>query len=70
MSESIQNPNPLPPHPIPSEAEPFLASMTKEERELHELAVKMLGSSYFIERCHAFRKWKASQKADAKPSAK
>ncbi len=50
----------LPPHPVAAEAEPYVAAMTKEERELHELAIQMLGSSYFVERTHGFRKWKAA----------
>jgi len=52
----------LPPHPVAAEAVPYVETMTKEERELHDLAVKMLGSSYFVERTHGFRKWKAAQK--------
>ncbi len=53
----------LPPHPVAKEAEAYVAAMTKEERELHELAVKMLGSSYFVERTHGYRKWKAANGA-------
>lgn len=49
----------LPPHKPSKEAESYMATFTPEQMELHELAVKMLGSSYFVERTHGFRKWKA-----------
>ena len=49
-----------PPHPISEEAKKFLASLPEKERILHEEAVKMLGSSYFVEKTHGFRKWKAA----------
>ncbi len=52
----------LPPHPVPVEAEAYIASMTPAQRELHELAIKLLGSSYFVERTHGFTKWKDAQK--------
>jgi hypothetical protein len=51
----------LPPHPIAPEAAAYFATFTPAQRELHELAVKMLGSSYFVERTHGFNKWKAAQ---------
>jgi hypothetical protein len=50
-----------PAHPISEEAKKFLASLPEKERILHEEAAKMLGSSYFVEKTHGFRKWKASQ---------
>jgi hypothetical protein len=53
----------LPPHPVPTEAQAYVASMTPAQRELHELAIKMLGSSYFVERTHGFAKWKAAAAA-------
>ena len=52
---------PLPPHTPSKEADAYLATRTPEQRELHDLAVKMLGSSYFVERTHGFRKWAAAQ---------
>ena len=45
---------PLPPHAIPEEAKQFLESMTAQEKILHEMAVTILGSSYFVETSHAF----------------
>lgn len=50
-----------PAHPISEEAKKFLASLPEKEKILHEEAAKMLGSSYFVEKTHGFRKWKASQ---------
>jgi hypothetical protein len=54
---SMQNPGPYtppPPHTPPPETHAYLAAMTPRERELHELAVKLLGSSYFVEYSHGF----------------
>ena len=59
-------PNALPPHPIPPEGEAYLATRSKDQLELHELAVKMLGSSYFVERTHGFAKWSAAAAAQSK----
>ena len=55
---------PQPPHPISEEGLKFLASLSERERKLHEMmsapcAARGLGSSYFVERTHAFRKWKS-----------
>jgi hypothetical protein len=54
---------PQAPHEIPEEAKPFIAAMTDTERALHEMAIELLGSSYFVESSHAFKRWKASQKS-------
>jgi hypothetical protein len=58
-------------HEISAEGKAFLASLTPEKRALQKLAQKMLGSSYFIEKTHAFRKWSEATKAtqDTKPPA-
>jgi hypothetical protein len=52
---------PPPPHTIPAEALPYIASLSPKEKELHEMAIKILGSSYFVETSHGFVKWKAQQ---------
>jgi hypothetical protein len=52
----------LPPHPVAPEAEAYVAKFTPAQRELHELAVQMLGSSYFVERTHGFQKWAAANR--------
>jgi hypothetical protein len=60
----------LPPHPRPSDAAEFLASLTPRERELHEMATEILGSSYFMDRCHGYRKWAATAAAKRQVPAK
>jgi len=44
-------------HEVTEKGKEFLGSLPPRERELHELAAKMLGSSYFVEKTHAFTKW-------------
>ena len=56
-----KNKEDLPPHAITPEAAAYLATLSSEALELHELAVKMLGSSYFVERTHGYQKWLAKQ---------
>jgi hypothetical protein len=48
-------------HPLPSDADKFLAHCEPKERELHQLAADMLKSSYFMEKTHSYRKWKMAQ---------
>jgi len=47
-------------HPITPDAQKYLDTMTKEQMELHVLATRMLGSSYFVERTRGYLAWKAS----------
>ncbi len=47
------------PHPITEAGMKFLASLGERDRALHNMMSKSLGSSYFVERTHAFRKWSA-----------
>lgn len=56
----------LPPHPVVEKAAEYVATMTAQQRELHELATQMLGSSYFVDRTHGFRKWLAAAAAASK----
>jgi len=51
----------LPPHPISKQGEAYLATLSKEDLELHRLAVQLLGSSYFVERSKGFQSWQAQQ---------
>jgi hypothetical protein len=51
----------LKPHATPETVKPYLEQMTPNERELHDLAVKLLGSSYFIEYSHGYLTWLAKQ---------
>lgn len=56
----------LPPHALSSEEEKYIASLTERQKELHALAVEMLGSSYFVGRTHGFRKWVQAQTQENK----
>jgi hypothetical protein len=44
----------LPPHPISPAGQAYVAAMTPEKKALHELAIKLLGSSYFVEKTRGF----------------
>lgn len=50
----------LPPHQLPADAEAYLASVSAEERALVKLAIEQLGSSYFMEKSHGYKAWKAT----------
>lgn len=52
---------PTPP-PKPADYDEFIASLDDRERELHEMAERLLGSSYFVQWTHGYRKWKAGRK--------
>jgi hypothetical protein len=45
-------------HRKPVDASAFMASLNEKERELHVLAERLLGSSYFLDRTHSYTKWK------------
>ena len=50
-----------PPTPIlPADFHLFYASLTPDEKKLHELAKEMLGSSYFVQWTHLYQSWKKS----------
>ena len=51
-----------PPHPYNEKEKAFVKSLSEKEKALHELATKMLGSSYFAGKTHAYRGWDAKQK--------
>jgi hypothetical protein len=44
----------------------YIQSMTPEELQLHELAVKMLGTSYFVGKTHGYTKWLKEQPQQGK----
>jgi hypothetical protein len=48
-------------HEVTAKGKEFLASLEPRDRELHTLAAKMLGSSYFVEKTHAYVKWLKTQ---------
>jgi hypothetical protein len=45
----------LPLHPLTPEGERYVSSMTTTQRQLHELAILKLASSYFVEKTHGFK---------------
>jgi len=49
------------PHPLPADSEQFLASCSPQERSVHLLAIQQLASSYFMEKSHGYKAWKAKQ---------
>jgi len=51
------------PAPLPEDFDEFYASLTPQEKELHALATEKLGSSYFVQWCHMYRKWKKAKDA-------
>ena len=46
------------PAPLPSDFNEFYASLSTQEKELHELAKEFLGTSYFVQWTHMYRNWK------------
>jgi hypothetical protein len=56
----------LPPHQPPADAAEYLAAISPEERRLVQLAIEKLGSSYFMEKSHGYKAWKATVKNTAK----
>jgi hypothetical protein len=56
--------NKLKPHPLPEDADKFMEAMSSiddKHKKLHEIAREFLGSSYFMERTHGYKKWISSQ---------
>ena len=56
----------LPPHRLPADYEAFLAACSPEERTVHNMAIKSLGSSYFMGKCHGYISWKEKQSQQKK----
>lgn len=54
------------PAPLPADFDEFYASLTSAEKELHELAIEKLGSSYFIQWTHMYTKWAKAKAEKAK----
>lgn len=49
------------PAPLPADFDEFYASLTSAEKELHLLAIQKLGSSYFVQWTHMYRRWKKAR---------
>ena len=43
----------------------FYKSLTPVEREAHTIAARMLGSSYIVDKTHAFTKWQKKRATTA-----
>jgi hypothetical protein len=56
----------LPPHHLPDDYEVFLAACSPEEKNVHTMAIKILGSSYFMEKSHGYISWKEKQSQQKK----
>jgi hypothetical protein len=50
------------PAPLPNDFNEFYSSLTSKEKELHQLATEMLGSSYFIQWTHMYQRWIKTKK--------
>jgi hypothetical protein len=46
------------PAPLPDDFEEFYKSLSNAEKDLHNLAIEKLGSSYFVQWSHMYTKWK------------
>ena len=64
-SHTMLHYTPPKPAPLPADFDEFYASLTPAEKELHELAIEKLGSSYFIQWTHMYTKW-SKAKTEAK----
>jgi hypothetical protein len=49
-----------PPHALNPKEIDFMKQLLVKEQELHALATQMLGSSYFVGKTHAFKKWNSN----------
>ena len=59
----MQKYTPPPVHKKPDDVATFLASLTDNERLLHQMGERILGSSYFMDRTHQYQKWKKQANA-------
>ena len=50
------------PSPRPDDYDEFMASINEKEKILFEIAQEKLGSSFFVQWTHLYKKWKASKK--------
>ena len=50
------------PAPLPADFNEFYEQLTSAEKQLHELAIEKLGSSYFIQWTHMYTKWSKNKK--------
>jgi hypothetical protein len=60
--------SPPKPAPLPADFDEFYASLTPQEQELHQLAIELLQSSYFVQWTHFYKKWKKAKETQSKES--
>lgn len=56
--------------PLPADFDEFYASLSPQERELHQLAIDKLQSSYFVQWTHFYKKWKKAKETTATTATK
>lgn len=66
----MQRYTPPKPAPLPVDFDEFYGSLTDKEKELHELAIEKLGSSYFIQWTHMYTKWSKNKAFKSKEEEK
>jgi ActR/RegA family two-component response regulator len=49
------------PSPLPADFDEFYNSLTQQEKDLHQLAIEKLQSSYFVQWTHMYKDWKKSK---------
>ena len=65
----MQRYTPPKPAPLPADFQEFYDQLTPQEKQLHQLAIEKLGSSYFPQWTHMYTKW-ANQKEKIQSLAK
>lgn len=58
------------PAPLPADFDEFYADLTPQEKQLHELAIEKLGSSYFVQWSHMYTTWIKAKSEKAKADEK
>ena len=60
-AKQVETYKPQEPHALSEKELLCVQSMSPEEKQLHELATKMLGSSHFVGKTHGYTKWLKAQ---------
>ena len=55
QSPNIYEKKIMPIHPLTPEGVKYVESMTQSQKQLYELAIEKLASSYFVEKTHGFK---------------
>ncbi len=54
------------PSPLPEDFDEFYKSLTPQEKQLHQLAIEKLQSSYFVQWTHMYKDWKKAKESGKK----